>query len=39
MNGAEICGEKPSPDKNVEKWQTTPIVLTSDVNHLSLQKD
>jgi hypothetical protein len=37
MEGAEMCGETPSSD-NLEKGRPPPIVLTSEVNFLSLQK-
>jgi hypothetical protein len=39
MEGAEVCDETPSLDNNLEKGRPPPIVLTSEVNLLSLQKD
>jgi hypothetical protein len=39
MEGAEVCDETPSLDKNLEKGRPPTIVLTSEVNLLSLQKD
>jgi hypothetical protein len=36
--GAEVCDETPSLDNNLEKGRSPPIVLTSEVNILSLQK-
>jgi hypothetical protein len=38
MEGAEVCDEKPSSEHNLQKGRP-PIVLTSEVNFLSLQKD
>jgi hypothetical protein len=37
--GAEVCDETPSLDKNLQKGRPPPILLTSEVNLLSLQKD
>jgi hypothetical protein len=35
-----MCGETPSSDNNLDKGRSPPpIVLTSDVNFLGLQKD
>jgi hypothetical protein len=39
MEGAEECDETPSSHNNLEKGRPPPIVLTSEVNLLSLQKD
>jgi hypothetical protein len=39
MEGAEVCDETPSSGNNLEKGRPTPIVLTSKVNFLRLQKD
>jgi hypothetical protein len=39
MEGAEVCGETPSSGKNLVKGRPTPIVLSSEVNFLSLQKE
>jgi hypothetical protein len=39
MEGAEVCGETPSSDDNLDKGRPIPIFLTSEVNCLSLQKD
>jgi hypothetical protein len=39
MEGVEVCEETPSSDKNLDKSRPTPIVLTSEVNLLSFQKD
>jgi hypothetical protein len=41
IEGAEVCGEPPSSDNNLEKGRLPPppIVLTSEVYLLSLQKD
>jgi hypothetical protein len=39
MEGAEVCDETPSVYNNLEKGRPPPIVLTSEVNLLSLQKD
>jgi hypothetical protein len=38
MEGAEECGETPSSDNNLDKGRPHPVVLTSEVNLLSLQK-
>jgi hypothetical protein len=37
--GAEVCGETPSSDNNLDKGRPLPIVKISVVNLLSLQKD
>jgi hypothetical protein len=34
-----VCGETPSSHNNLDKGRPTPIVLTSEVNFLSFQKD
>jgi hypothetical protein len=39
IEGAEVCDETPSSDNNLEKGRPPPIILTSEVNILSLQKD
>jgi hypothetical protein len=39
MEGAEVCDETPSSDNNLEKGRPLPIILTSEVNILSLQED
>jgi hypothetical protein len=39
MEGAEVCGETPFSDNNLDKGRPPPIVLTSEVNLLSLEKD
>jgi hypothetical protein len=39
MEGAEECEETPSSHNNLEKGRPPPMVLTSGVNLLSLQKD
>jgi hypothetical protein len=39
MEGVEMCGETPSSDNSLDKGRPPPIVLTSEVNLLSLQKD
>jgi hypothetical protein len=39
MQGAEVCGETPSSDNNLEKGRPPLIVLTSEVYLLSLHKD
>jgi hypothetical protein len=39
MQGAEVCGETPSSDNNLDKGRPPPIVVTSEVNLPSLQKD
>jgi hypothetical protein len=39
MEGEEVCDETPSSDNNLEKGRPSPIVLTSEVNLLSPQKD
>jgi hypothetical protein len=39
MEGAEVCEETPSLDNNLEKGRPPPIVLTTEVNLPSLQKD
>jgi hypothetical protein len=39
MEGAEECDETPSSHNNLEKGRPPPIVLTSEVTLLSLQKD
>jgi hypothetical protein len=39
MEGVEVCDETPSSDNNLEKGRPPPIFLTSEVTHLSLQKN
>jgi hypothetical protein len=39
MQGAEVCDETSFLDNNLEKSRPSHIVLTSEVNFLSLQKD
>jgi hypothetical protein len=39
MESAEVCEETPSSDKNLDKGRQTHIVLISEVNFLSLQKE
>jgi hypothetical protein len=39
MEGAEVCEETPFSDNNLEKGRPPSIVLISEVNLLSLQKD
>jgi hypothetical protein len=39
MEGAKVCDGTPTLDNNLEKGRPPPIVLTSEVNLLSLQKD
>jgi hypothetical protein len=39
MEGAEVGDETPSLDNNLQNGTPHPIVLTSEVNILSLQKD
>jgi hypothetical protein len=38
MEGAEMCDETPSSDNNLEKGRPLSIVLTSEINLLSLEK-
>jgi hypothetical protein len=39
MEGEEVFGETSASDSNLDKGRPPPIVLTSEVNLLSLQKD
>jgi hypothetical protein len=38
MEDAEVCGETPASDNNLDKGRPPPIVLTSEVNVHSLQR-